>query len=217
MDSWLSDPNDKHILQKIHECMGMYFSKLNGQVNESVTGFSVCFQDMKESIDIKILIQLTELTKPHIHDMTIFWNEEQSMTLVIDLYGTKQLNQTATYPSYDPAVSIPMELQQSLNENGFDIRQAPLNWNTLYPHIENLCKAIYSRGSDISVPQISLVAEKAQPTWVEIGNMDSITYSFLEYLTSSVCIKQIVAEPQNNALWFEICDDELYSLCHRKD
>lgn len=213
--AWLSDPNDKDVLQKIHECMGLYYSKLGGQVQETLTGFSVCFQDITESIDFKIMSQLVELARPHVHDLSVYWNDEKSLSLVIELYSTKHLKQ-ATYPTYSPAVSIPMELQESLAENGFDIRQAPANWDALYHHIENLCKIIYSRGSDISVPQISLIAERNQPTWVEIGNMDSVHYSFLEHLAMLVNVKEIVAEPNNNALWFEMSDSETLLLCHRQ-
>lgn len=202
---WLSDPNDKEVLHKIYECMGLYYSKLSGQVRESITGFTVCFQDITESIDFKIVSQIVELVHPYVHDISLYWNEERSLTLVIELYSSKHL-ENATYPNYTPVVSIPMELQDSLAENGFDIRHAPSNWDSLYPQIETLCSIVYSRGSDISVPQISLIAERNQPTWIEIGNMDSINYSFLEHLTSLVHIKEIVAEPQNNSLWFEITD-----------
>lgn len=208
--AWLSDPEDKQVLQKIHECMGLYYAKLSGQVKETVTGFSVCFRDIRESIDIGVVLShLVELTSPHIHDIAVFWENEESTSINIELYSTKKLPQAA-YPQYSPVISIPMELQQSLEENGFDIRQAPPSWPILYPMIEQLCKIIYSRGSDISVPQISLLTERSQSSaWIEIGNMDAITYSFLEYLTSCIPIKNIVAEFENNALYFEIPDDNI--------
>lgn len=205
--AWLSDPEDKQVLQKIHECMGMYYAKLSGQVRETNSGFSVCFQDVKESIDWKILSHIVELSHPHVQDIFVFWNNEKTLSINIELYSTKNLSQ-ATYPVYSPAVSIPMELRESLAENGFDIRHAPSDWSSIYTQIEALCALIYSRGSDINVPQISITAEANQPTWVEIGNMDSISYSFLEHLSSNVLVKEIIAQPINNALWFEISTAE---------
>jgi hypothetical protein len=175
------------------------------EYSSSNKGFSMTYDRIKEGLDAEFLSSLVMKLRPFIQDINFVW-ENDLISMTVHFTENKD-----DYPVYSPLSHYEVFIRDRLAKEGYDERSAPSNWYFLCDQLEEIARAMYSRGIDISVPQIFI----SDHSVIEFGNTNSISYSFLEYVSLKAHFEDFVLTGDNHALSFFVGNNNYPVLAFR--
>lgn len=159
-----------------------------------------------DPIDLFMLMHVVEQCKPMVKECIVQWDMTTASHLSIEIVLLKEEGiepSAAGIPIYDPFYpDIKVDLKKHLTDSKFEMRHTPSSWSTIFPKLETLSRAMYTRGDDIATPALTLNVGSIDTVVLDFANTERLTYSFLEYVTSKVGIVGLEARGKEFTLSF---------------
>lgn len=214
-DSLQCDQFDRERINKIIEISQSFLNEhdYSGSLSEDLLERTILieFENITSTtnpVDLFFLLNIVDQCKPYVKDCTVSWDRNTASHLSISIELFK--NETTPPPrgaTYEPACPfIQLRLKEHIIESNFEMRNAPSSWKDIYPKLEQISQAMYARGESIPTPSQTINYGNVDAVILDFGNNDSVTYSFIEYLTSLTGITAIEAKGSDFTL--SICVDD---------
>lgn len=190
------------LFSRVTECLLKYFPDFEINLMSDLGERSIEVENIKQPLDVEVLAHLVQETCGHVRDIEIRWIDEpeSQFALTIALSSAPLTSENIVHFTPEPHPRV--TLFESLQSSGkLDMRNLPDNLLSQLPYFETALDCIYSRGADISVPLTWLFPDEDEEWWLKVTNMDSLSYSFLEYMTSTRCCSKVILQPEEQTLF----------------
>lgn len=196
-----SDPRDLATFQKIWDCLIIYYPSLECSIVEEEGGFVIEISGFEESLDTSLLSEVVQSGRPHVREITVIWTRDPKPALNIVIGVSTAPLAPEEFEFFAPTQHPELELQERLQQQAFDVREAPPDFQEVLPFYEATLDCLYSRGVNITTPQVNIMFTPQDATWLSVTNMDHVSYSFLEHLFANTGLDTVVLSPQGQTFF----------------
>lgn len=205
------DAEDRKRLSRIFNLASEFFEghQYEGSLREDRIDHSVLVEfenitTQDDPVDLFFLFNVVEQCKPFIRECTVSWNKNTAshLDISIELFKNTTGPSPPRGPTYQPLCpQIDVHLKKHLVDSNFEMRNTPSEWAKIYPKLETISKAMYTRGEDIPTPSESLsYGSGVDSVILDFANNESVTYSFLEHLTQTTGVVGVEARGEDSTI-----------------